>query len=154
MPSRFKKEVISKCSYSISNSLDTLFIAYMNYPSFAALSIADKNTSTGRLSVTNSNTYKTNNGVPYYEDPVLFYTYTASSGRYFYALFQNRTKKSMHQGGTSEIHVFSRRGELLKRYILDRRIYHFAVAPDDKVIYALGVNGDSLTELYVYNLET
>lgn len=150
MPSRLKKEIIARCSYSIANSLDTLFMAYMNYPSFGVVSLSDKKTLCARLSIKENNTYRLNSGVPYYKEPILFYTYTTSSRKYFYALFQNGTKKSMHQGGTSEIHVFSRRGELLERYVLDRRIYHFAVAPDDGVIYALGVNGDSLTELYVY----
>ncbi len=54
--------------------------------------------------------------------------------------------------GVSEIHVFDFTGNMIRRYILDRRIYHFAVRKDDSAIYALGLNEQHLSELYVFDL--
>lgn len=54
--------------------------------------------------------------------------------------------------GVSEIHVFDFTGNMIRRYILDQRIYHFAVRKDDSAIYALGLNEQHLSELYVFDL--
>lgn len=148
----YKKEVISSCSYAISDKLDTLFQAFKYYPSVGVISVRDRHWDSTVLPFRNVNEYKIKDGIPYYEDPILYYTYAASSGDYFYALFQNGTKTSISSGGRSEIHVFSHDGILIKRYVLDRRIYHFAVNQDDTAIYALGLNKELLAELYVYHL--
>lgn len=147
-----KKEVIASCTYAISSGLDTLFQAFKYYPSAGVISVRDGNSCYNAFSVEKYNDYKLKDGIPYYDDPVLFYTYAASSGKYFYALFQNETKSSLYKGGVSEVHMFSREGRLIRRYVLDRIIYHFSVSQDDTVIYALGLNGEELAELYVYHI--
>lgn len=149
-----KKNVIASCSYAISYALDTLFLAFKYYPVAAAVSVKDRHTTRMTLSVKENNEYKTKDGVPYYDDPILFYTYAASSGKNFYALFQNGTRSSIKGEGMSEIHVFSRDCKLKRRYVLDRRIYHFSVSEDGTEIYALGINKDYLAELYVYDIDS
>ena len=150
MHAYLKKNVISSSSYVISHELDTLFIAYKYYPVVGTVSVQDRHSYRTALSVSENNRYKIKGGIPYYDDPILFYTYASSSGKYFYALFQNGSKSSIKEAGESEIHVYSQDCKLQKRYVLDRRIYHFAVSQDDSMIYALGINKDYLAELYVY----
>lgn len=148
-----KKNVISSCSYAISYSRDTLFAAFRNYPSAGFLSLSDGRWLCTGLETMESNEYRLKEGVPYYEDPVLFYTYAASSGKYFYALFQNSVKEEMASPGrVSEIHCFSTDGRILKRYVFDRRVYHFSVTEDGSKVYALGLDADYEPEVYVYNL--
>ena len=83
--------IISSCTYSISNRRDTLFQVFKYYPVAGVISLDDKQSVYKALAVENDNEYIVKDGIPHYEDPVLFYTYAASSRKYFYALFQNGT---------------------------------------------------------------
>lgn len=149
----YKKSIIAPCSYAISYSLDTLFMSFKYYPVNCVVSISDKKVLFNKMRDAESgNIFRIKNGVPYYDNPNVFYTYSASSKNYFYALFQNADRDHMRKSGCSEIHVFRKDGAFLKRYILDRRIYHFDVNKEGTAIYALGINEELLSEIYVYSI--
>lgn len=152
IPESFMKTVISSCSYAVSFGGDTLFTAFKYYPAAGTATVKGEKTGNVWLQTDRHNNFRIRDGVPYYGDPVLFYTYSSSSEKYFYALFQNGRKDRLEQEGTSEIHRFTRNGELVDRFILDRRIYHFSVSSDDSRLFALGIDGDLMPEVYSYNI--
>lgn len=152
IPEFFMKTVISSCSYAISFGGDTLFTAFNYYPAAGTATVRGIRTGNVWLQTDRHNSFRIRDGIPYYENPILFYTYSASSEKYFYALFQNGRKNRLEQEGRSEIHRFTRNGELVDRFILDRRIYHFSVSRDDSRLFALGTDGNLMPEIYSYNI--
>lgn len=149
--SYLKKNVIFSCSYALAHSPNACFVAFKNYPVFGFQPLNGGKPVFKGLSVDKKNEYEVHKGTPYYSNPILFYTYAVSSDSHCYALYQNAEKKEMAKG-VSEIHVFDFTGNMIRRYILDQRIYHFAVRKDDSAIYALGLNEQHLSELYVFDL--
>lgn len=149
----YKKNVLSVYSASMSYSLDSLFLSYTYYPCVKVITADGRLCSSFKLLSENKNEYILKNNIPHFNNPTLFYTYSTSTENYYYALYQNGTRKELKNNiGQSEIHKFNKRGALVNRYVLDRRIYNFDVSINDSVIYALGINKDLNSEIYCYKM--
>lgn len=147
----YYKEVIFQVAYATSPTGEQLFAAAQHYPIAQVIDAEDLTQTTLRLKSSRRNTLTLQEGIPTFDDPVLFYTYACASREFFYALYQQARTGEMRQG-RSEIHLFDRSGRLLRRYPLDRRIYHFTVEADDSRLYALSLDGEHLPRLCAYTL--
>lgn len=88
-----------------------------------------------------------------FENPTLFYTITASSNNCFWALYQSKNGDQLKErNGVSEIHKFSKDGQIIERIVLDRIVYHFSITPNEEYIYTLAFNQQFTTDVVRYNL--
>ncbi|MFI3322006.1 MAG: hypothetical protein R3Y50_05725 [Rikenellaceae bacterium] len=140
---------------SYSNKNNTLFMAYTYYPYTTTIDMKDKKIlkkveiKVGKEKE-NEYTIRGANDVLFL-DAVLFYTQCVTTKNYNWALYHGCRMGEM-VSNKSEIHQFSKSGELLKRYILDRSIFNFGVTPNEENIYTINVNPSATYSFLKYDI--
>ena len=146
------KETIFDASYDISDSRQNLVVANRYYPILEIIDFKTLETEVFQI-IDNGikNSYNIQNGVAYFNNPVLKYTKCFAGKKGIYCLYHNATEEEAMET-LPEIHLISYDGQLMKRYALDYIIYDFTLSEDENVIYALGMSREFLPEIRVYDL--
>lgn len=146
------KETIFDASYDISDSRQSLVVANRYYPIIEIINFKTLETNVFQI-IDNGikNSYDIQNGVAYFNDPVLKYTKCFAGKKGIYCLYHNATEEDA-MDTLPEIHLISYDGQMMQRYALDYIIYDFTLSEDEDMIYALGMSREFLPEIRVYNL--
>ena len=149
----YKKEVIFESAYASSSKEETVLACGKYQPYIELFDIPGRRYECRRIADLKDNEVSFRNNAPVYESPVSFYTFATFSGEHYYALFQNAGTAEMEAGGISEVHKIDRSGEIVSRYILDRRVYSFCVEESTSAIAALFLTEDYEPGIVRYVME-
>jgi len=146
---------VSSMAYSKWNN--RMLFAYENYPYCVVADLKDKNIISNirfKLHENTNRDTKNKGGYASFENPTLYYTFTIATRNNFWALYQDATSKELRKRKVnSEIHELSENGDIIKRIILDKTIYHFGINPNGNYIYTLSLNDKLVPEITKYILK-
>lgn len=134
---------------------DRIALAYSNFNVVAVLDVDGREVkivklpqwdyNAGLISIDNNRNIKKD------ADARLYFTKVKSTPDYIFALGWNETNESMKAGtAKSSIYQIDWDGNVVGKFDFDRMISNFAVAPDNKIAYAVGMGDDG--ELHVFEV--
>lgn len=134
---------------------DRIALAYTNFNIVAILDADGREIKTVKLPEWDYNagliSIDNNRNITRDADARLFFTKVKSTKDYIFALGWNETNDSMKAGtAKSSVYQIDWDGNIVGKFDFDRMISNFAVAPDNKIAYAVGMGDDG--ELHVFHV--
>lgn len=146
------KETVFDATYDVSEQQRSVIIVNRYYPIIEVINKETFETKVFKIiDHGESNSFQIQNGVAYFNEPILKYTECLAGKNGIYALYHNAREEDAIST-LPEIHLISYDGQLLRRLALDHIIYDFTISDDENSIYALGLNSDFLPEIITYDL--